>query len=133
MGRGKGWLGRPEGFHATLALLLSLTVMGALLLPFRHSLGWYIALAAWLAAVNLVTLGYYGFDKSRSRRSGRRVPEKVLHGLALAGGSPGAYAAMRLFRHKTIKGRFRLVFWAIVVLQTALVVWLAVLVWRRHG
>jgi uncharacterized membrane protein YsdA (DUF1294 family) len=46
----------------------------------------------------------------------------VLHGLALAGGSLGCYAGMRAFRHKTIKGTFRIVFWVIVVLQALLVV-----------
>ena len=32
---------------------------------------------------------------------------------------------MRVFRHKTVKGGFRFVFWAIVVLQAALVVCIA--------
>ncbi len=60
------------------------------------------------------------------------MPEAVLHGMALAGGSLGAYTAMRLFRHKTIKGRFRLVFWSIVVLQLAIIAWIIADSWR-HG
>ena len=52
-----------------------------------------------------------------------RVPEVVLHGLTFAGGSLGAYAAMKTFRHKTIKGQFRIVFWLIVVVQVAAIGW----------
>lgn len=47
----------------------------------------------------------------------------VLHGLALIGGSLGAYAAMRIFRHKTVKGPFRIIFWLIVVAQIAALIW----------
>jgi uncharacterized membrane protein YsdA (DUF1294 family) len=72
-----------------------------------------------------VAFAYYGVDKFQARRGRRRVPEVVLHGLAVVGGSPGAYAAMQVWRHKTIKGRFRLVFWLIVALQLALILWLA--------
>jgi uncharacterized membrane protein YsdA (DUF1294 family) len=74
-------------------------------------------------AINLTTTAYYGYDKLQAIRAGRRVPERVLHGLALGGGSLGAYLGMRLFRHKTLKGSFRRVFWVIVVLQAALVGW----------
>jgi uncharacterized membrane protein YsdA (DUF1294 family) len=51
------------------------------------------------------------------------VPERVLLGLALLGGSPGAWAGMTLFRHKTVKGRFRLAFAVIVALQLGLAAW----------
>ena len=37
---------------------------------------------------------------------------------------------MRTFRHKTIKGRFRFVFWAIVVLQLVLIGWLGWWLWH---
>jgi uncharacterized membrane protein YsdA (DUF1294 family) len=58
------------------------------------------------------------------------VPETVLHGLALAGGTLGAYVGMHLFRHKTIKGSFRLVFWVIALLQVALVLAALYHVWK---
>jgi uncharacterized membrane protein YsdA (DUF1294 family) len=79
--------------------------------------------------VNPVTFIYFGYDKLQARRGGSRIPEIVLHTLALAGGSPGAFLAMTAFRHKTIKGTFRLVFWCIVVLQTLLLAWLAKIHW----
>ena len=78
-------------------------------------------LLAWLGAVNPVTFFYYGFDKWRAKNGGWRVPEAALHGLSIVGGSLGAFAGMQWFRHKTIKGRFRILFWGIVLLQAALV------------
>jgi uncharacterized membrane protein YsdA (DUF1294 family) len=86
---------------------------------------------SWLGIVNLQTFVYYGVDKSQARRGGRRIPERVLHVLAVVGGSLGAFLAMRWFRHKTIKGGFRLVFWIIVVLQLALALWLTWLLLRN--
>jgi uncharacterized membrane protein YsdA (DUF1294 family) len=88
---------------------------------------------AWLVSVNLIAIGYYAYDKRQAKDSGRRIPEVVLHGLALAGGSPGAWVAMRLFRHKTIKGSFQLVFWLIVVVQLLLIAWITTLVWRHSS
>jgi uncharacterized membrane protein YsdA (DUF1294 family) len=84
---------------------------------------WRHGLGCWLVAVNVTAFGYYGFDKGRAQSARSRVPEAVLHGLTAAGGSLGAYAAMRAFRHKTIKGRFRILFWCIVVLQVAVILW----------
>ncbi len=133
MGRRQGWTRKPEWLHGALGLMIALTVALALLYPLRHSMGWYHALAAWLLAINVTAFGYYGFDKGRARAGGRRVPEVVLHGLALAGGSLGAWLAMRTFRHKTVKGKFRLVFWVIVAFQLLLVAWIARLVWEHHA
>ena len=51
-----------------------------------------------------------------------RVPESVLLGLALVGGSPAAALAMWGFRrrHKTSKPDFLRWFWMIVIVQVAL-------------
>ncbi len=73
-----------------------------------------------------MTFGLYGYDKRAARRGTWRVPERVLHGLALLGGSPGALLGQRVFRHKTAKRSFQFAFWAIVVLQVALIA----LIWR---
>jgi len=54
-------------------------------------------------------------------RGGGRVPEAVLHGLALVGGTPGALAGQAMFRHKTRKPSFRRVFASIVLLQILLI------------
>lgn len=113
----------PVAFHSGLACALTALLAAGLVhfVPLAET--WPVCLAAWLAAVNLVAFTWYGIDKFQAQRVGRRIPEVVLHGLAVAGGSPGAYAGMRFFHHKTIKGRFRLVFWLSVVAQIALIAW----------
>src|SRR2546421_9641951 len=70
-----------------------------------------------LAGVNLATLLLYGYDKAGAGGTRRRVPENVLHLLALLGGSPTALLAQSLFRHKTVKAPFRRTFWLIVLFQ----------------
>ena len=74
-------------------------------------------LYAYLLSVSVTTFLFYGYDKRQSLKNGWRVPEAVLHMLALSGGSPGALAGQILFRHKTRKLRFKAVFVAIVLLQ----------------
>ncbi|MDV2481172.1 DUF1294 domain-containing protein [Methanoculleus sp. Wushi-C6] len=58
--------------------------------------------------VNAAAFVAYGRDKQFAAKGARRTPERRLLGLALIGPF-GALAAMRLFRHKTQKGKFRLV------------------------
>ena len=76
---------------------------------------------AYLAGINLTTLLLYGHDKRQAIDGRLRVPEKVLHVHAFAGGTPGAYVAQRVFRHKTLKGSFRTLFWLIFAVQVMLV------------
>ena len=77
----------------------------------------------YLGGVNLATVLLYLYDKDAARaQRGQRVPELILHLLALAGGSPGALVAQRAFRHKTRKAGFRNVYWLIVAGQAALAV-----------
>lgn len=56
-----------------------------------------------------ITFLLYGFDKAESKMGGWRVPEVVLHALALSGGFPGGWAGRSMFRHKTNKGSFAFV------------------------
>lgn len=74
--------------------------------------GW-VTVLLYLAAVNLATFVLYGYDKLAAKARYRRVPERLLHRLTLAGGTPAALAGQRIFRHKTIKpefqSRFRLI------------------------
>ena len=82
------------------------------------------ALVAYLLLVAVAsTAAYvaYAVDKRRAGTAARRVPERTLHLLALAGGWPGAILAQRQFRHKTQKVRFRVVYWLTVVLHCAVV------------
>ncbi len=74
-------------------------------------------LYAYLIGINIVTLLAYGYDKRQAIVGRGRIPEVVLHVAALIGGSGGALLGQGLFRHKTSKVKFRLVFVAIIVLQ----------------
>lgn len=121
---------RPEVFHAVASLAGCLALAVALFLAVGRPTAWYALLGLWLVAVNVVTFAYYAHDKARARRGGRRVPEAVLHGLALAGGTAGAYAGMSLFRHKTLKPGFRLLFWVIAVMHGLLLLAVAYRAWR---
>ena len=59
-----------------------------------------------LLLVNAVTLLRFWQDKRRAVAGRRRISERQLLGLALAGGTPGAWLARQLFRHKTRKQPF---------------------------
>lgn len=82
------------------------------------------ALVVYLGVVlvtSLVCFIAYLRDKRRAVSGGRRVRESTLQLLALFGGWPGALAGQRLFRHKTKKLPFLIVFWAAVVLHVTVV------------
>lgn len=59
-----------------------------------------------LTALNALTVLLYGLDKIAARNGWRRIPEFILHLLALLGGWPGAVLAQRVFRHKTENAPF---------------------------
>lgn len=80
-------------------------------------------LAWWVGAVNVVTLGFYGWDKRQAELRGFRVPEFTLLGLGALGGTPAGLLGRLKFRHKTIKTSFRLKFWAIAVAQLVVILW----------
>lgn len=82
-------------------------------------------LPAWYALLSLLTFAVYAADKAAARRAARRVPERRLQLLALAGGWPGALAGQRLLRHKTRKQPFQAWFHAAVLGNCALLVLLA--------
>ena len=84
-------------------------------------------LGGWhLLFINLVTFAAYGWDKRQAKFGGWRVPEKTLHSLAFIGGTLGAWIGSKTFRHKTIKGSFKQMFIAVVIMQiiaVGLVTW----------
>lgn len=82
-------------------------------------------LVFWLAAANLAGFALMGFDKLCAWRDHRRVPERVLFLVALAGGSLGSWVGMYWFRHKTRHWYFVAGMPLILVCQLALAVWIA--------
>jgi len=108
---------RPAVVYGGMALAIAGAIAFAIFALVGSHLPWKPLLFSWLIAVNLTTFFFYAFDKSRVNAVGGRVPELVLHGLAVVGGSPGAFAGMEIFRHKTAKKPFRIAFWSIVAIQ----------------
>lgn len=90
-----------------------------------------VIILAVYALMSLVTFIEYGLDKRAARLGRWRIPERRLHMLALMFGWPGAFIAQRVFRHKTIDRKFRVIFWLIVTLHVA--AWIAFLIWRLRG
>jgi uncharacterized membrane protein YsdA (DUF1294 family) len=74
----------------------------------------------WLAAWSVSAFLAYGIDKSQAVRGGWRIPEVVLHALALVGGAAGAWAGMLVFHHKLRKPVFILVLVVASIVQLAL-------------
>lgn len=66
----------------------------------------------------------YGIDKAAAIGGTWRIPEAFLHLLGFVGGWPGALVAQRLFRHKSRKASFQVVFWVVAALNAAVALWL---------
>ena len=92
---------------------------GLVLLLVRDPPALDLAVSLFLA-LSGVTFLTYGLDKLLARKGTLRVPERVLLGLAFAGGAPAAWLAMVLFRHKTVKTSFRVKFWLLFWLELLL-------------
>ena len=56
-------------------------------------------------------------DKIKAKRNLWRIPEATLIGVAAIGGSIGAIAGMKLFRHKTLHAKFYIGLPVILALQ----------------
>ena len=72
----------------------------------------------YLITINIVAFMMYGIDKEKAKRGAWRIPESTLIGVALLGGSFGAWAGMKTFHHKTRKMKFR------ILVPIAIIIWL---------
>ncbi len=75
---------------------------------------------AWLAAWSIVTFAAYAIDKAQARRGGWRIPEVVLHGLAIVGGAIGGLIGLTVLHHKTRHPVFPLVLAVALTVQVAI-------------
>jgi uncharacterized membrane protein YsdA (DUF1294 family) len=114
--------GRPSGGE-TQHLRLKLVVFAVLC-----ALPLFGSISLWLQRVSVIPLAAYGIvsvlafflywsDKRKARFDHWRTPENVLHAVEFAGGWPGALLAQQVFRHKTRKVSYQLVFWFIVLMH----------------
>ena len=77
----------------------------------------------YLAVINVVTFFMYGIDKWKAKKSKWRIRETALLGLAVLGGSIGAWLGMKVWHHKTQHKKFRYGVPAIIIIQLALIVY----------
>ena len=80
--------------------------------------------AIYLAVMNVIGVAVMWSDKKRARLHRWRIPENVLFGVSLLGGSAGTWAGMYLFRHKTKHWYFVVGMPIILVCQAALAIYL---------
>ena len=78
----------------------------------------------YLLAVNIATFLLYGIDKYKAKKGRWRISEVTLLTMAAIGGSIGAWAAMRLWHHKTMHKKFKYGIPVIIIMQIALVAYL---------
>jgi uncharacterized membrane protein YsdA (DUF1294 family) len=79
-------------------------------------------LVGWLVVVNVATAAAYAYDKTAARHGGRRIRERTLLLLNVAGGVAGAWIVFFGMRHKTRHRRFWFVQSAATVLWAAIVI-----------
>ena len=77
----------------------------------------------YLVIINVVTFFMYGIDKWKAKKSKQRIRETALLGLAVLGGSIGAWSGMKVWHHKTLHKKFRFGVPAIIIVQLALIVY----------
>ena len=67
--------------------------------------------------INFAAFAAFGIDKMKAEAGSWRIAESTLLMLALVGGTAGAYAGRKLFRHKTRKQPFSKTLHSIAMLQ----------------
>ena len=74
----------------------------------------------YLVVINVITFIIYGIDKVKAQQKKWRISEATLLGLAVIGGSIGAWLGMKLWHHKTLHNKFRFGIPIILIAQIAL-------------
>ena len=76
-----------------------------------------LPLLIYCFTISVFTFLAYGSDKFFALMHWRRIPEDFLIVLGFFGGTPGAFAGMKIFHHKTAKSYFDKALTAAVILQ----------------
>ncbi len=77
----------------------------------------------YLVITNVVTFFMFGINKVKAKKSKWRIREAALLGLAVLGGSIGAWLGMKVWHHKTQHKKFKYGVPAIIIIQLALIVY----------
>jgi uncharacterized membrane protein YsdA (DUF1294 family) len=108
-------------FDPSSAVVLVAFALAYALVALIRGVPWWID--AMYAGASVVCFAVYGIDKFAARGGRDRVPEAMLLWLGVVGGWPGAVVAQQAFRHKTVKRRFRVLFWLTVVVNVVVLAW----------
>ena len=85
-------------------------------------------LLAYLFLINAIGFLVMLIDKKKALKKQWRIPENVLIGIAVIGGSAGIIAGMRYYRHKIMKEKFAVGVPVILALQIIFAVMLYILI-----
>lgn len=122
MKRGRRGAARRPGWRLMRAVLVTAAFFtGLVVLSPATQWQWF---AGFYALMSAISFSLYGLDKRASTRGGRRTREARLHLVELLGGWPGALLAQRVFRHKTRKTSFQVMYYVAVVTNLAALAWM---------
>lgn len=77
----------------------------------------YLVLGGICLILNFVTFAAYAVDKRAAQTDNGRIAEHTLLLLGMLGGWPGGVLAQQIFRHKTRKVSFQILFWISVIIN----------------
>ena len=80
----------------------------------------------YLLVINVATFLTFGIDKWKARNNRWRLREAALLGLAVLGGSIGAWLGMKVWHHKTLHRKFKYGIPLILLVQIAIAIALTV-------
>ena len=103
----------PSPFARFFAIAFLSTIIVFATLSFLSPGSHYVK---WVVALSITTFLFYVYDKFQATRHGPRVPELVLHEMALMGGFVGGWLGMVGLSHKVRKPAF----WAVLAGSTVL-------------
>lgn len=83
----------------------------------------YTIVTIYLVIINLLGIFVMWSDKRKAKKGAWRIKESTLFAVALLGGAMGTTLGMYLFRHKTKHWYFKYGFPLILIVETALTVW----------
>ena len=78
----------------------------------------------YLVIINVVTFFMFGIDKWKAKRTKWRIPEATMLGMAVIGGSIGAWLGMKVWHHKTLHKKFKYGVPTIIIIQLAIIVYI---------
>lgn len=78
--------------------------------------------------INILLFILMGIDKHRAEKGKWRIRENTLFAVAFIGGFAGGFAGMRLFRHKTRKLKFYVIYSLAMLLHLFLMCYIYIMV-----